>query len=273
VRVLLFLLPCLLFGETHFVTNHMYGQLGNQLFQVAAAISYALDHGYEARFPKLPSYSNDQSYQIVFHRVNTAKFPKGTKFVTYKDMGSRFQPIPPPRGQNVRLEGFFQSDKYFHRHKDHIIHLFSPSRAVIQQLQDKYGPLLEKQTVAVHLRTFIPDVGHPDGGFHWNYFLAAMEYFPEESLFLIFADDMKWVKANFPKISRNCVFIEGNPAYLDFYLISLCQHQIVSPRSSFSWWAAYLNKNPNKIVLVPEKWTTNEDGIPEGWIRVRYLEN
>lgn len=271
--VFLILFFSCLCGKEQFVTSHIHAQLGNQLFEIAAAVSYALDQGYEARFPELQKTLKNGEYAPVFQKINTSKFPRKTKFISYQEPSHSFQKIPDFPNKNVYLDGYFQSDKYFSRHKEYIIDLFSPSKEVIEEIQGKYRALLAQPTVAVHLRTFIPDGNDPEkkenwGGFNWEYFIKAIESFSEEHCFLVFSDRIDWVREHLPPLRRNCYFIEGNPAYLDFYLMSLCHHQIVSPRSSFSWWAAYLNKNPNKRVLVPEKWTTNSDGIPEGWVQI-----
>lgn len=263
-------------SDKKYVTSRIHAQLGNQLFQVAAAIAYARDHGCEARFPELQeSIRKDPNYQFLFHRVDISPFPSEVQFIRFHESITRvYSPIPFTEG-NYYLDGYFQSDKYFYNHSDYIKSLFAPTDTIVQQIKKKYGSLLEQPTVAVHLRTFISDGNNPEvkenwGEFSWNYFITAMECFSEDFLFLIFSDNIEWVKTHFPPIRRNCVFIENNPNYFDLYFMSLCQHQIVSPRSSFSWWAAYLNPNPDKVVIVPQNWTTNVDGVPENWIRLDY---
>ena len=75
--------------------------------------------------------------------------------------------------------------------------------------------------------------------------------------------------------SRPHLFIENEPHYHDFYLMSYCTHQIIS-NSSFSWWAAYLNKNPQKKVIAPARWfnpgclTTGKHIVPKEWIKVSW---
>ena len=108
-----------------------------------------------------------------------------------------------------------------------------------------------------------------------NYYRNALAYINnkvENPHFFIFSDDIEWAKANL-KIS-NCTYIGHNKAeksYIDMYLMSLCKHNIIA-NSTFSWWAAWLNKNINKIVIMPEKWIIRDyspEGIyPESWIKI-----
>ena len=55
-------------------------------------------------------------------------------------------------------------------------------------------------------------------------------------------------------------------------LMSMCKYNIIA-NSSFSWWAAWLNVNPNKLILAPKKWfnsskVNTEDLVPDSWIRI-----
>ena len=104
-----------------------------------------------------------------------------------------------------------------------------------------------------------------------EYFAQAASLFPEETLFVVFSNKMAWCKANLSGIAKNIRFIEGETHYHDFYLMSMCKDNIIC-NSSFSWWAAYLNRNPSKRVIVPSPWFAAEykhdtrDLIPPTWI-------
>jgi hypothetical protein len=76
---------------------------------------------------------------------------------------------------------------------------------------------------------------------------------------------MEWVKEHFSFL-ENCCFVETIDGrngkigdYYDLFLMSKAKHAIV-PNSSFSWWGAYLNRNPAKIVVIPDKWL--EPNVP-----------
>jgi len=91
----------------------------------------------------------------------------------------------------------------------------------------------------------------------------------------IFSNDLKWAKKNI-KFKQKLVFVDVGKDYLENQLMSTCSHNIIA-NSTFSWWAAYLNDNPNKIVIAPKQWFASEkrqkryeksDMIPDNWIKI-----
>ena len=87
----------------------------------------------------------------------------------------------------------------------------------------------------------------------------------------IFSDDMDWVKNNI-SIS-NALYIDWNKSensWQDMYLMSQCKHNIIA-NSTFSWWGAWLNQNPNKLIIAPKKFLNTietPDLIPSDWIKL-----
>jgi hypothetical protein len=93
----------------------------------------------------------------------------------------------------------------------------------------------------------------------------------ENPYFYIFSDDKHWVKENF-NIPNSLIvdFNYGKDSWKDMYLISQCKHNINS-NSTFSWWGAWLNGNPDKIVVVPDKFNLQDefqDVYPDLWTRI-----
>ncbi len=251
-----------------YVTANIQGQLGNQMFQVAAATAYAIDHQCDALFPALKTAINaDLNLRYIFHRVNTHALPREP--ILFKEKAyDVFTQIPFADGVDLCIDGYFQFEKYFAHHADKIRALFAPTEDIVQEIERKYGDLLRKDTVAIHVRTFFPDSIDPNQGIgrtNWDYYLEAMEEFPKDFTFLIFSDAPGWVREHFPKVRKNIYFIDNNPHYLDFYLMSLCKHQVVSPRSTFSWWAAWLNPNPEKIVVRANFGDIPDESFPPSW--------
>ncbi len=102
-----------------------------------------------------------------------------------------------------------------------------------------------------------------------DYYNRAMDYFGRDKTFMIFSDDIGWCKHHFKE--GNFVFDAGSPEILSFREMSMCEHHILA-NSSFSWWAAWLNPNPDKVILAPSKWVHLEDKIddrlPAEWKRI-----
>jgi hypothetical protein len=98
---------------------------------------------------------------------------------------------------------------------------------------------------------------HPFMGF--DYFRSAMNSFEKDALFVVFSERIDWCKKHFSVFEKKCVFIEGNDGVEDFFLMSMMKN-IIMANSSYSWWAAYLNQNPDKIIAAPQSYV---DPVPD----------
>lgn len=94
-----------------------------------------------------------------------------------------------------------------------------------------------------------------------------------QAKFYIFTNDVIWTQQILSTNLKNVEIIDWNSeddGWIDMYLMSICKHNIIA-NSSFSWWAAWLNQNKEKVVIAPSKWqngTDIEDIVPEEWVRV-----
>lgn len=242
-----------------FVSCRLVGQLGNQLFQIATTLAYAWDHDADAFFPDLNItgiYQQAYNRDHIFFRLDTSTPPR--PFANeYKEKIPYEIPFKPDQ----LLIGFFLRHKYFSHYRERLLQILEPSHLVINKLYDKYFNLINNPfTVAVHVRTFNPE-SHNAGHFYFiglGYYKKAFIKFPPEVKFVIFSDRINWCKKHFSEIFKNekMIFIEGNDHIEDLFLSSLMKHHII-PNSSYAWWAAYLNKNPDKCVIAPKNWRKN----------------
>jgi len=262
-------------SEQTYVVGDLMGQFGNQMFIIAATTSLAIDNGAIPTFPSLlfdDRFDISINYAHVFYHLNTTQ-PK--RNVNHVFLEEQFTYSPIHYQPNMMIRGWFQSEKYFLKHKETIIALFSPHEEIVNYLTNKYPHLIQNpDIVAIHYRSY--DVEDPEHKVYaicgTNYYEKAIQQFPENSLFVVFSNNMEQCKNLLSSIPRLFYFVEGEAHYYDFYLMSMCQHQIIC-NSSFSWWAAYLNRNPNKQVIAPANWFNlstywrdQSDLIPPEWI-------
>lgn len=256
-----------------FVIAKLFGQLGNQLFQIAAATNVAIENHATPVFPDLincQQYNIPLNYAKVFSHLNVNVNGQ----INFRYVEPNFPYAPIPYNPNMIIEGYFQSEKYFVKNKSRILQLFAPSKEIVEYLTSRYDEILNHPcTVAVHFRSYLQEDPHQrtHPTLTKQYFEKTIAYYPKDALFVVCSNDIEWCKTNFSTLPRNFVYIEGEPHYHDLYLMSMCKHNIIS-NSSFSWWSAYLNANPEKVVTAPRKWFTSESGIdyrdliPADWI-------
>ncbi len=242
--------------DRSYITCELLGGLGNQFFEIATTLAHAWDHGAIPVFPDLyrHQYKLNEHRQSVFFRIDASDTPRPYS-TAYFDMNwCSTTEIPYVKDQ--RIIGYFQIWNRFHHYRDKLLELFAPSESVLSYLNKKYSELLSHpNTVSVHVRT--ANLAKHLELIHYfvgmEYYKKAMEYFPEDTLFVVFSDRINWCKVHFSKLGKNFVFIDGNDEVHDFFLMSMMKHHII-PNSTFSWWASYLNKNPDKITIVPRYW-------------------
>lgn len=254
------------------VKNETVGRCGNFLFQVAAGLAYALKHGLDFT---VPDRTRDHKWNPIYmqHLVNRRWNPRLHTIHIY-EQGHAYQEIPfdeelvntfKERGRsvNIILHGYWQSEKYFIDYREEVLKAFAIP----------YNR--NKGVVSVHVRRGdylqYPDK-HPPVSLDW--YMEAVRYFELKGYnnFIVFSDDINWCKENF--IGKKFEFSEGNNEMKDLELMSNCYHQINSS-STFSWWGAWLNRNPTKIVLTPKLWFVEGHGgldvsdiVPLSWQKV-----
>ena len=99
---------------------------------------------------------------------------------------------------------------------------------------------------------------------HYYYNKAIEQLDIDKYHLLFFSDDTRWVQSNIHLIETNgqkTSIATGNSDYVDLALMSLCTHNIIA-NSSFSWMAAYLNKNPNKKIICPINYLQDDPNNP-----------
>lgn len=247
--------------------------LGNQLFNVAALISNAHDNNLIATFPQIKTPQYGGYHKNIMSRVNSEDVD--TSNFRYIELPFGYHILP--KEGNIYYKGYMQSEKYFMHNRQLILDTLAPTEEVKDYINNKYGDLLKDNLMSMHIRrgdyVHLPN-HHPTVS--PTYHIAATEYITNREAvdgYVVFSDDIEWCKQTFGN-EQDITYIEGEEDYIDMYLMSMCKHNIIA-NSTFSWWGAWLNQNPDKIVVAPNQWfgparsdLNTDDLIPETWIKL-----
>lgn len=176
-------------------------------------------------------------------------------------------------------DGYFQNEKYFVDYRNDLLNLFSLKEPIDEKNKAILSVINATDSISLHVRRGDYVTLESANKFHGTcpieYYKDAIEYFANNVTnphFFLFSDDIKWVieklKIDFP---YTIIDFNQKKGYLDLELMKNCKHNIIA-NSSFSWWGAWLNENPEKIVIAPEKWTAKHtkkcEIIPKNWIQI-----
>ncbi|MDL2276159.1 alpha-1,2-fucosyltransferase [Breznakia sp. OttesenSCG-928-G09] len=218
---------------------------------------------------KLFKFTPMQRYNFELHFVRMMNF-----FGIYI-LSTGYYDFRKSRFKNKVIIGPFESAKYFDFVKDDLQKEFTPVKEKEENLQ-LYNEITNSESVCISIRRgdFLSD------RYKSNFYVCTPQYFEkaiikmkqivENPRFVVFSDDIEWCKENlqFPK---NTLYESGkDPVEEKLRLMYSCKHFIIS-NSTFSWWAQYLSKNNNKVVIAPSRWKNSDspkDIYQENWILI-----
>lgn len=288
---------------------NILGGLGNQMFQYALALAlqyqckdmsevridprafrgYPIHNGYELKRifnVKIPEATINEVMKVAYPYLNyriwqlCRLLPKrSTMKYEWKSMAYDESVFTDTR--DLYLIGYWQTERYFRSIRSEILKAFAfPSFTSNSQNETLSKELQQRRSIAVHIRRGdYLKISNTSGICTIDYYKKAIAYMQGASspeLFAIFSDDIDWCMEQFEAIIGNTDirFVNWNKeeeCFRDMQLMSLCKHNIIA-NSSFSWWGAWLNQNPDKIVIAPSRWMNSEgwsEIIPEDWITIK----
>ena len=268
------------------------GGLGNQLFQIFSGISYAFENNINfkiirTKFDKVSPLDNKSLRPTYWHNffINISKFTcDNINTLTYNEPTFTYNKIP-NINKDFKIHGYFQSPKYFQNYYNSIIELIGLDKQKAE-IREKYKEYFSNKVMSLHFR--IGDyTKKPDYHVILNtkYYIDALKfilekdntcdtilYFNEEQDNNTVENMINNIKKSYPQLN----FIQCSYEIEDWeqlLLMSLCNHNILA-NSTFSWWGAYFNINPKKIVCYPSVWfgqkcnNSTRDLFPENWVKI-----
>lgn len=288
------------------------GGLGNQLFQYAAGKALALKHNvplsldliplnsklkwkglatyrkYELDIFSIeaeinhPSFTNKYLYPLAKANYFITRLTNQFMFNYVKEKSFEFDATLLQQPDNTYLDGHFQSEKYFKSVESVLRKELMFKRQLSGQNEQWADKIQQTNSVSLHIRRGDYLLNAKNLNKHGltsiEYYQRAIEFMLakiEHPVFFIFTDDINWVKESF-KMDSPFYVVDNNrtsdTSYLDMHLMSLCKHNIIC-NSTFSWWGAWLNPDPQKVVIAPEQWfadtsINSTDIYPSEWIKL-----
>ena len=291
------------------VISQLLGGLGNQLFQYAAgrALAFSQHSTLKLDISSFDRGTHHQGFQLP--DIFSGSFETVTQAEVDVLLGWRSSPrlhylfskpigralsgpnyIAEPHfhywpdivrvGPNAYLSGYWQSARYFADYSQKIREALVFKTALSSRNALLAEQIQQCNSVSLHVRRgdYVNNTrtAAHHGACSATYYQEAVRRMIRDvgpANFYIFSDDPQWVRENI-QVDVPCVYVDhnhGSASYCDMQLMSLCKHHIIA-NSSFSWWGAWLNPSPSKIVIAPQNWfakpVPTHDLLPAQWIRL-----
>jgi len=294
----------------HVVITKLQGGLGNQMFQYSAGKMLAIKNNSTLKLDISWYLTQNKRQYALHHFMVTEIFAKAEevkrllqfnrfslrnitcklapklinhKLIYIKQTDSKYCPSVFSAKGDVYLEGYWQNPDYFSEIQETLRRDFVLKEEAFGKNAEILRIIRNSNSASIHFRRgdYVYDnktrMTHPIcSDDYYNSAIKILNQNFKDLIFFIFSDDIDWVKKNVI-ISNPTFYVDWNKeenSFEDLRLMSSCRHNIIA-NSTFSWWGAWLNSNPGKVVIAPEKWFADPeinkqttDLIPEKWIRL-----
>jgi hypothetical protein len=290
------------------IITKLYGGLGNQMFQYAAGRRLAAVHDTQLKMDRSWFNADQGPNPPAIREYELECFVLAQNFTSTKDLARIDLPGRSLQGKLYRkvagpiklfresetaefypevlkapndscLDGYWQTEKYFADKAELIRTDFNFKAKASGKNLELARQISSVNSVSLHVRRGDYASNPQTKAFHG---LTSLQYYQttvekiskqvDSPHFFVFSDDPDWTKKNI-KIAAPTTYIGHNKkGFEDLRLMSLCKHHIIA-NSSFSWWGAWLNPSPDKIVYAPRVWFANskidiKDRLPSSWIKI-----
>lgn len=273
------------------IITRLHGRLGNQMFQYAAACGLAERHdGQVALDPRLALSRGEGVLTRVFDLplVTPARLPparhesplsyafwRATSRAFHRERGLGYNRQIEDFPNGSYLHGYWQSERYFVHIADQIRADFTFPAFSSTQNAEMADQIAQGPSISMHIRRgdYVTLGAHSlcDQAYYEAALARIQQSLHGTPTVYVFSDDPDWAKDNLPLPLPKVVVDFNGPEtdFEDMRLMSLCDHNIIG-NSSFSWWSAWLNANPDKQVAGPARWfgdprLSNPDILPDRW--------
>ena len=282
------------------LTCNLMGGLGNQLFQIFTVISYAIKYKHMFKFIGAEELGGDgctkrKTYWKTFlFKLSGFLMDEYPHFdIVWNEQGFPFKELPQDilsyNNLDIIVRGYFQSYKYFQENYDiicRILNIAEKRLDIIEEVVKTHHSVsfLEK-SISMHFRLgdyknkqdYHPIMSHEYYKKSLQYIVDKLDYTPTV-LYFCEDEDLETVNQTIQLLKNEFPVIEFERAtntlddWQQMLLMSCCNHNIIA-NSSFSWWGAYFNVNPAKIVCYPSVWfgpkmsdVDVSDLFPDEWV-------
>lgn len=257
------------------------GRLGNQMFQYAALKGIARNIGADITIPYYPDAVNDgignmlrtELFDSFDLNVNVGLLDSGQATTLHERHFHYDEELFYRCPDNVSLQGYFQTEKYFRNIKSEIRDDFTFKEEILTPCKELVSQLDNPLALHVRRTDYISNsANHPPCPL--SYYEKALKHF-DDSQVIVFSDDPAWCKEQELFSNDRFMVSENDDNRVDLCLMSLCSDFIIA-NSTYSWWGAWLSTNKNKKVIAPVQWFgtgytkdhDTSDVIPDGWTRI-----
>jgi hypothetical protein len=290
--------------------SRLMGGLGNQMFQYATGLALSrklgADHLLDVSYYKIDEKLDNTPRELelgvfnlqykkysgvlgnyIFNKfINKFSFLRKTflplfRIFYFTDVDDLQKAVEIKQNGTFYLDGYWPSYLFFNDYKAEIKEVYTFDKTINEVNLELSNIMSNQSSVAIHIRrTDYLKSNSSHKVLKASYYKDAIAYIKSKvsnPVFYFFGDDHEWIRDNFFIDNSNYFLINKNvgiSSHLDMFLMTSCKHIIIS-NSTFSWWAAYLNKFKDNITVAPLDWFkeggcdyfVHEKLIPGEWMK------